>query len=133
LITAIGPAPATGRDRWLELAAVFKSTPDIGRYKALLDDPAFIAAGSDIRFELAKDLLSSPPGATLHSKAPSQNPRARGKTRYWTPPGGRRTAKITENEQAFILAVDLRAAPGFGNYLLKELDQLYEAYAKTQL
>jgi len=30
------------------------------------------------------------------------------------------------------LAIDKRVAPGFGDYLLAELDQLYDAYSKSR-
>ena len=40
-------------------------------------------------------------------------------------------AKITANDRAFVLAIDKRVAPDFGDYLLAELDQLYDAYSKS--
>lgn len=129
LVTAIGPAPSVGRDRWLELAVLFKAAPNGDGYKALLGDPIFTAAGSDFRFELAKDFFSSLSGSVPRFPIPSHITRARGRARYWTPQGGRRTAKITANDQAFVLALDQRIAPGFGEYLLGELDRLYDAYA----
>ena len=130
LVTAIGPAPATGRDRWLKLASLFKTAPENDGYKALIKDRTFAAAESDIRFEMANELLSAPPGPTSQPLARVRILRARGSARYWTPSGGRRTAKITVNHQAFVLALDQRAAPGFGDYLLGELDRLYDDYVK---
>jgi ParB family chromosome partitioning protein len=132
LIIAIGPAPAVGRDRWLELAGLFKGNPRNDGYKALLIDQGFAAAESDIRFELAKEFLSEPDGSSRQSPSSNRIPRARGRARYWTPPGGRRTAKITANEQAFILALDQNAAPGFGEYLLGQLDRIYDDYEKKR-
>ena len=132
LVIAIGAAPSVGRDRWLELAVLFKAASDLDGYKALLDDPTFEAAESDFRFELAKEFLAAPIGSAPRSPVPSHIPRARGRARYWTPPGGRRTAKITANDQAFVLAVDQRIAPGFGEFLVGELDRLYNAYAKKK-
>ena len=130
LVNAIGPAPATGRDRWLELAALLKASPNPDGYKPLLEHPPFAMAGSDARFGWAKNLLSSQSGPALHRPAPNRMPRARGRARYWTPPGGRRTATVTTNDQAFVLTLDQSAAPGFGEYLLGELDRLYDAFAK---
>jgi ParB family chromosome partitioning protein len=128
VIDAIGPAPATGRDRWLELAALFKATPEDSTYRSLLTDPTFTTVNSDCRFERVKDQLSTPEGPARNAGIP----RARGQTRYWAPQGGKRTAKITANDQAFVLAVDQRAAPGFGDFLIGELDHLYDAYIKKR-
>ena len=130
LVTAIGPAPATGRDRWLELAALFKAPPAGASYQALLNEPAFTQAESDARFTLVGAFMSHPAGDQATSTAPIRTLRARGQARYWTLPGGRRLGKITANERAFILALDQSAAPGFGDYLLGQLDQLYDAYSK---
>jgi ParB family chromosome partitioning protein len=133
VITAIGPAPSIGRDRWLELAALFKARPEDHSCKALLGDPAFISAQSDDRFNLMKDRLSAVSDtATQHKPDVNRALRARGQAQYWTPPGGTRTAKITANEQAFVLTLDQRAAPGFGDFLLSELDRLYQAFAKKR-
>jgi ParB family chromosome partitioning protein len=132
LIIGIGPAPATGRDRWLELAALCKTTSENGDYQTLLSDPAFAAADSDMRFELTVNSLSVTAELGPPFSAVGRIPRARGRARYWTPPGGRRTAKITANDQAFVLAVDQRVAPGFGEYLMGELDRLYGDYEKAR-
>lgn len=133
VITAIGPAPTTGRDRWLELAALFKARPEDHSYIALLGDAAFASATSDSRFNQMKDELSAGSDTAVQHK-PNANRalRARGQARYWTPAGGTRTAKITSNERAFVLALDQHAAPGFGDFLLGELDRLYQAFAKKR-
>jgi ParB family transcriptional regulator, chromosome partitioning protein len=133
VITAIGPAPSTGRDRWLELAALFKAHPESQAHISLFGHPAFISASSDDRFNQITDRLSAAPdSANPHKPGANRTLRARGRARYWGPPGGTRMAKITTNEQAFVLALDQHAAPGFGDFLLGELDQLYQTFAKKR-
>lgn len=132
LIIAIGPAPTVGRDRWLELASLVKAASSTAAYKALLTDQMFATVDSDTRFDLARSLFSEPAGLDSLSLVRAPIPRVRGRARYWAPPGGRRTGKITSNDKAFVLAFDQDAAPGFGEYLLGELDRVYGSYEKTR-
>ena len=99
-----------------------------------MQDPNFIAGTSDQRFDMLQEFLARP--RTYEPSHPESRPaprlRARGQTRYWSPRDGGRVAKITANDRAFVLAIDKRVAPDFGEYLLAELDQLYDAYSKSR-
>ena len=134
IVDAIGPAPGTGRDRWVELSNMFQVSGTDRPIEGLLRDPNFIAATSDQRFDLVEDFLARP--STDEPAHPDNRPvrrlRARGQTRYWSPKDGARVAKITANDRAFVLAIDKGVAPDFGEYLLTELDQLYDAYSKSR-
>jgi len=134
IIIAIGPAPAIGRDRWLELTALYKAVSQDRPLETFVNDPEFLEASSDHRFEIVQEFLSEPVGREPERprSVAARMPRARGQARYWAPPDGRRVAKITANDHAFILTIDHRVAPGFGDYLLGELSELYDAYAKKQ-
>ena len=44
VIDAVGPAPATGRDRWVELASQFEANAEPAGLKALLRDDEFLTA-----------------------------------------------------------------------------------------
>jgi hypothetical protein len=41
-----------------------------------------------------------------------------------------KVAKVTLNDRNFILSIDRRVAPHFGDYLLDEMGRLFEAYSK---
>ena len=134
IVDAIGPAPGTGRDRWVELSNTYQASGKGRPIEELLRDSNFIAGTSDQRFSMVEDFLARPSAdeiAQPHNR-PVRRLRARGQTRYWSPRDGARTAKITANDRAFVLAIDKRVAPDFGEYLLAELDQLYESYSKSR-
>ena len=134
LVDAIGPAPGTGRDRWIELSSAYQASGRDRSMVGLLQDPNFIAGTSDQRFDMLQEFLARP--RTDEPSRPENRPaprlRARGQTRYWSPRDGGRVAKITANDRAFVLAIDKRVAPDFGDYLLTELDQLYDTYSKSR-
>lgn len=134
LVDAIGPAPGIGRDRWLELLNVHQQEGANRSVGGLLQNPDFTASPSDQRFNMVYDFLTRPVIDQSKPEEPalSHRIRARGQTRYWAPNNGARVAKITANDQAFILAIDKRIAPDFGDYILAQLEHLYSAYKKGQ-
>jgi ParB family transcriptional regulator, chromosome partitioning protein len=131
LINAIGPAPGTGRDRWLDLCALFQSSSKDRALDQLLQDPAFIAASSDSRFDAVQQFLRHPTDqheseqkALLTGGRPSS-----GQKMYWSSSNGVKVAKITTSGRNFILTIDRRVAPDFGDYLLGQMERLYKAYS----
>ena len=52
VINGIGPAPATGRPRWMELAGLFQAQDKSNAIDTLLKEPAFLANSSDRRSAL---------------------------------------------------------------------------------
>jgi ParB family chromosome partitioning protein len=134
IVDGIGPAPGTGRDRWVELSNAFQVSGNGRSIEGLLRDPNFIAATSDQRFNVVEDVLAqrSTDEPAHPDNRPARRLRARGQARYWCPKDGARVAKITANDRAFVLAIDKGVAPDFGEYLLAELEQLYDAYSKSR-
>jgi ParB family transcriptional regulator, chromosome partitioning protein len=132
MVDAIGPAPGTGRDRWIELSSAYQALGKDLPMEGLFQNPDFIAGTSDQRFNMVQDFLARPSAAgPAHSNnRQARGLRARGQTRYWSPGDGVRVIKITANDRAFVLAIDKRVAPDFGDYLLAELDKLYDAYSR---
>jgi ParB family chromosome partitioning protein len=134
VIDAIGPAPSTGRDRWLELSSLFQASGKDHAIEALLQGAAFIAGSSDRRFDMVQDFLIGPADerGNQPEDAPTRRLRARGQGRYWSSSNGAKVAKVSSNDRAFVLAIDRRVAPDFGDYLLGEMDRLFDAYCKTR-
>jgi ParB family transcriptional regulator, chromosome partitioning protein len=133
VIDAIGPAPGTGRDRWLELCGSFQNSGKDRVLDVLLRDPTFLNGSSDSRFHAVQEFLRRPAGGGHADEAevlPNSGPRLRGQRSHWSSSDGVKVAKVTSNDRNFILSIDRRVAPHFGDYLLDEMGRLYEAYSK---
>jgi ParB family chromosome partitioning protein len=134
LINAIGSAPGTGRDRWLELCALFQASGQGRPLDLLLQDPAFVSESSDKRFDAVQQFLQRP---TEQSESELKNllrggRNSSGQKKHWSSSDGVKVAKITSSDRNFILTIDRRVAPDFGDYLLGEMGRLYEAYSATR-
>ncbi len=119
LIDAIGPAPKTGRRRWMELEELLKSR---GHSEAvtneLIADDRFLKADTDARFLLACAALA--PGK------PAKVPAA-----AWTSEDGKKVASIGRRTgERVTLAVNEKLAPGFGDFVIDRLASLYADYLK---
>ncbi|MFD2029360.1 hypothetical protein ACFSKM_01625 [Ancylobacter dichloromethanicus] len=44
---------------------------------------------------------------------------------YWSTPAGVRVARVSSTDRAFVLSIDKRNAPGFGDFLLTQMDRLF--------
>jgi ParB family chromosome partitioning protein len=58
IVEAVGPAPAAGRDRWVELAAIYAERAVERPVDPLLESAEFMGAPSDMRFEMLFEHLS---------------------------------------------------------------------------
>lgn len=116
IVTAVGPAPAAGRRKWIAFAQEMNPAA-VGRLERLVAGEAFTKATSDERFEMAVAELARKQTKTE-------------KTEYaWKPKsGGRVNARITTSGTSFVLALKTAEAPNFGDYISRRLDELYEAY-----
>ena len=127
LIEAIGAAPSTGRDRWVELATQYEANGGTRSLEPLSATAEFAAAASDERFELALVYFSTPDGPQIASSlGKPRKPASEGS--YWSNGGGCRIARIKADPRKFTVAIDEKAAPGFGDFLLKQMDRLYASY-----
>jgi hypothetical protein len=52
--------------------------------------------------------------------------------KYWGPAGRDRVVKATENKRSYLLAIDQSAAPGFGDFLLANMNRLFGEYRAEQ-
>lgn len=121
LIDVIGPAPKTGRRRWMELEELLKTRADSEAVAAgLIADERFLKADSDARFLLACAALA--PGK------PSRVPAA-----AWTSEDGKKVALIERRAgERVTLAVNEKLAPGFGDFVVDRLASLYADYLKQR-
>ena len=117
-IEAIGKAPGVGRPRWNELFDKIQEKGIADRCSALISDSKFLALGSDERFasvlqRLSKkeDVPSAPRDHTFLNDAV-----------------GRRLAVIQMTESRCTLQIDRRDEPGFANFVVERLSDLYRDY-----
>ncbi|PHK95378.1 plasmid partitioning protein RepB [Pseudoroseomonas rhizosphaerae] len=130
VIDAIGPAPGTGRDRWVELAAACQRSPRADGLAARLDAAPFRAAPSDERFRQVMAWLEEPEdGAGEAPAAAEAEPRReREAPRPWLHSNGTRVMKVSATERTTLLAIDRRVAPGFDDFLLEQMEGLYSRF-----
>ncbi|ONG47515.1 plasmid partitioning protein RepB [Pseudoroseomonas deserti] len=130
IIDAIGPAPATGRDRWVELASGIQRS-GAGEAEARLAQPGFAEATSDERFQRVMAALEpapSPPQPASDRAGDGVEPRPeteREPPQSWTHSSGTRVMTVSSGRRNTLLALDRRAAPGFDAYLLDRMEEIF--------
>ncbi|MGY2046611.1 plasmid partitioning protein RepB [Methylobacterium sp. JK268] len=113
VLAAIGPAPAAGRPRWMQLAEGIR-TVKRGKLAALLEDPDFRAKPTDQRFAAVLAAVSPPPPAT--------------RAQDWADAQGRTIARVERRADRVALSFDERLEPGLADYILDRLPDLVAAY-----
>jgi ParB family chromosome partitioning protein len=120
VIDAIGPAPGTGRDRWVELANGFQQGRGVDRVTVLLASESFLAAGSDERFQ---QVLNS-----FQASETTAPVRQRDAARTWRHSSGAQVLKLVTTDHATLMTIDNRLAPGFDAFLLEQMEALYSTF-----
>jgi ParB family chromosome partitioning protein len=130
VIDAIGPAPGTGRDRWTDMANLFEEGVNGSeRCSALLERKTFQEADSDTRFGQLFDFVLSG-SAELTAKSGTAKAPVRREVQQWGPSvENSRVVSLTHNTRVATLAIDRRFAPGFGEFLLSRMDELFSEYS----
>jgi plasmid partitioning protein RepB len=115
IVEEVGPAPKTGRRRWMELAERLAARGSDKRAEDTMESERFRATNSDDRFALLFTAL-----APRKPTAP--------RPIIWSSGDGKKVARVTSTAKAFMLTIDKRVASEFGDYLLARMDRLYEDY-----
>jgi ParB family transcriptional regulator, chromosome partitioning protein len=115
VIRAIGNAPSIGRRRWISLSEILNQKY-LTKLEQLFARPDFTNAESDIRFEMVV-------AALVEHKAAKAAPES------WRPGRGAKiSASIKADERSYTLALKAEEAPGFGAFITKKLDELYQEF-----
>jgi len=85
----------------------------------LLDSERFLTASSDDRFGMVLSAVAIRERATI-------------KPIIWTASDGKKVAKVNRSADRFILAVDEKVAPSFGDFVLERLPELYDAFRQSK-
>ncbi|WP_082172955.1 plasmid partitioning protein RepB [Methylobacterium platani] len=109
VVAAIGPAPKAGGPRWRALAELIRTAPP-NKVDRILGDPNFQRRPTDERF-----------AELLEALAPKADVK---KVEVWKDETGRKLARVERGDQRFILSLDEKLEPSFGNYLLGRLPEL---------
>lgn len=115
---AIGRAPKIGRRRWVDLAKKVTGKAASKVIDAVLSSDKFQTADSDARFAMVFAAVSA-----RSKPAP--------KATHWTASDGKKVAKIQRSADRFVLALDEKTAPAFGEFVLSRLPELYEAFQQS--
>jgi ParB family chromosome partitioning protein len=119
VVQLIGPAPKTGRPRWSLLSEKLASQ-EVGQIiSRLANDQAFLAADSDARFVSFLAALSAKPRVPTEKET-------------WIDDEGRQIATLQRAGGRSTFVVDEKAAPDFGEFLLRELPRLYRDYRENR-
>ncbi len=113
VVMKIGPAPKSGRARWLALADMLGRQSSITAAERLLEDPALRAADSDARFDAVFRSLQGK-GKKSHASAET-----------WKIPGGKRGARIESREGRTALIFEEKIVPNFAQFVAARLDDLF--------
>jgi ParB family chromosome partitioning protein len=119
LSDAIGPAPKVGRRRWMELVDRLGEKKPAGKLEGLLSSQPFVAATTDDRFAMVLSAVTVRPVKAT-------------KATTWTAADGKKIAKVERAGDRFILALDEKVAPAFGDFVLDKLPELYDAFRHTK-
>lgn len=115
LIEAIGPAPSIGRPRWESVANLLAVAKSDHAWRQLIDDSAFRARSSDLRFEAIMRALTP-------SKAAVSN------ERVIQTGEGHRIATAQFAKRAVKVTIQTKDSPDFAEFLLRKLPDIYAAY-----
>jgi ParB family transcriptional regulator, chromosome partitioning protein len=128
VIESIGPAPAIGRDRWVELAGHFEANVAPAGLEELLQNEAFRAASSDDRFNRTVDLIMIDEKAAPRSTGKERGQGGRHDIQSWAPSQGNTLVTMKHHTRRCVMNIDQRQAPGFGEFLLRQMERLYREY-----
>ena len=94
----------------------------------MLERKAFREAGSDTRFGQVFNFVMSGSAGLKSGTAKAAAPRR--EVQQWGPTAeNSRVVSLTHNTRVATLAIDRRFAPGFGEFLLSRMDDLFAEYS----
>lgn len=119
LIRRIGPAPKSGRARWLGLAEKLENPKLLPSVEAILEEPALVAMDSDRRFQALWQRLANKAVPPTRSDA-------------WATPQGRRGGHVERGAGRTALVFNEKTVPSFADFVVSRLDTLFEEFSKAR-
>jgi ParB family chromosome partitioning protein len=120
LVDAVGPAPKTGRRRWLSVAEAMQESRSKRAAQQALQDPHLRDMDSDTRF------LRVFAAATARQTS-------RSSVTIWRSPVGGAAATLTRTSKTTNLAFDQSTDPKFAEFVASQLDELHSRFLSRTL
>jgi ParB family transcriptional regulator, chromosome partitioning protein len=114
IIQAIGPAPRTGRPRWISLSQLLSRSGATKRISAIIGTDSFKNLNSDRRFDALLAAMSEPRSKSVRD--------------HWSDPNGRRVVTIQRGLKQTTFIFNERLEPAFGDYVAENLGNLYTQF-----
>ncbi len=119
ILSAVGAAKGIGRDRWYELKNLLERPSTLEKAITFVGSDEFKAKAGDDRFNA---LL-----AYVKSLGRQTRPKAV-KAQKWTSDDKSVSAELKNDGKTYMLALKAKDASGFGDFITKNLPELYQAY-----
>lgn len=120
IVLKIGPAPKSGRARWIALAEKLAEARSIATVEALLDDPEIETRDSDSRFLLVWKAVDK------------SAKRAAKRSDVWMNPAGKRAGRVERSEGKTALVFNEKIVPEFATWISSRLDDLYVEFSNSR-
>lgn len=122
IITAIGAAKESGRDRWYQLAVRLRDPEAAGYAREIIGTEAFISAGSDQRLNMLADALRTEKPRTAR----------KGEPLTWAPADRSVSVTLKSSGKQATLSLKERDAAAFARFIADRIEDLYEDFRKAQ-
>lgn len=123
IIAQIGPAPAVGRERWIELSLLAGKSGNLVKAKGILAEEGVRLLDSSARFNAVLGSLKTAARRVTKSKAAGSE---------WAPADRSVSAQIRTGRSDFSLSLKEKNAVKFGRFLADNLDELYARFVKEE-
>ncbi|MHA6688640.1 plasmid partitioning protein RepB [Mesorhizobium sp. A556] len=123
IINKIGPAPAVGRERWVELSLLVGRKADA--VDRVVSNPGFGELGSDERFERLFAALNAR-GASVRKVA------AKREVRAWAPEDNSVCVSVKRSGKTATIALGEANGTRFADWISDNLGDLYESFRKSE-
>lgn len=123
ILQAIGPAPAVGRERWVELSLVVPRQPNT--VAELVKREGFAELDSNARFEKLFEALAA-------KGKPVRKTIAKPVSMAWQPHDGTVSVSLKQSGKTAMLALGAADGARFAKWISSNLDGLYEAFRKSE-
>src|SRR5690606_13089576 len=122
IITAIGAAKESGRDRWYQLAVRLRDPKAAAYAREIIGTEAFISAGSDQRLNMLADALRTEKPRTARKVEPLT----------WAPADRSVSVTLKSSGKQATLSLKERDAAAFARFIADRIEDLYEDFRKAQ-
>jgi ParB family chromosome partitioning protein len=126
VVERIGPAPAVGRERWVELSLLVGKASNAERVRDVTEREEFRAMSSDERFNQLFVALN-------RAGKPVRKAVAVSGKQAWQTVDKTVAAEISNTGKAFTLSMKAKNAGRFGKYLADNLDRLYAEFSAGEV